>query len=216
MFSTFHVFPLPPRKEIQLLSRFLCCVLFIWVLVEESVTTNGGFIDGFFYSSCRLLQQSEEKTKAFLTSLTSFQELHLMWVWVIAFFVSFNEHNYFNFLTVTRTINLRRCMAPDLKYTSFLKTGRSFFENLICLVVKRRLYVGYVLLVFAFQMRSRLKYKQRKNKALKEILISATLQSNYFLHLMKSAFASRHFSCFDNVSQEFCILLFGFCFFWFL
>ena len=33
---------------------------------------------------------------------------------------------------------------------------------------------------------------------------------------MKSAFASRHFSCFDNVSQEFCILLFGFCFFWFL
>ena len=131
MFSTFYVFPLPPRKEIQLLPRFLCCVLFIWVLVEESVTTNGGFIDGFFCSSCRLLQQSEEKTKAFLTSLTSFQELHLMWVWVTPFFVSFNEHNYFNFLTVTRTINLRRCMAPDLKYTSFLKTGRSFFENLV-------------------------------------------------------------------------------------
>ena len=76
--------------------------------------------------------------------------------------------------------------------------------------------MGYGLLVFAFQMRNRLKYKQRKNKVLKEILISATLQSHYFLHLMKSAFASRHFSCFDNVSQEFCILLFGFCFFWFL
>ena len=107
-------------------------------------------------------------------------------------------------------------MASDLKYTSFFKTGRSFFWKLSCLVVKRRLYVGYGLLVFAFQMRNRLKYKQRKNKVLKEILISATLQSHYVLHLMKSAFASRHFSCFDNVSQEFCILLFGFCFFWFL
>ena len=42
------------------------------------------------------------KTKAFLTSLTSFQELHLMWVWVIAFVVSFNSgHNYLKFLTVT-------------------------------------------------------------------------------------------------------------------
>ena len=40
MLSTFHVFPLPPRQEIQLLPRFLCCVLFIWVLVEESVTTG--------------------------------------------------------------------------------------------------------------------------------------------------------------------------------
>ena len=40
MLSTFHVFSLPPRKEIQLLPRFLCCVLFIWVLVEESVTTG--------------------------------------------------------------------------------------------------------------------------------------------------------------------------------
>ena len=131
--------------------------LLIWVLVEESVTTNGGFIDGFFCSSCRLLQQSEEKTKAFLTSLTSFQELHLMWVWVTPFFVSFNEHNYFNFLTVTRTINLRRCMAPDLKYTSFLKTGRSFFENLVVWLSKKRLYVGYVLLVFAFQMQTKKK-----------------------------------------------------------
>ena len=40
MLSTFHVFPLPPRQEIQLLPRFLCCVLFNWVLVEESVTTG--------------------------------------------------------------------------------------------------------------------------------------------------------------------------------
>ena len=62
-----------------------------------------------------------------------------MWVWVIAFFVSFNEHNYFNFLTVTRTINLRRCMAPDLKYTSFLKTGRSFIENLVVCCKKKAL-----------------------------------------------------------------------------
>ena len=100
---------------------------------------NGGFIDGFFCSSCRLLQQSEEKTKAFLTSLTSFQELHLMWVWVTPFFVSFNEHNYFNFLTVTRTINLRRCMASDLKYTSFSKTGRRFIENASCGVCSSRI-----------------------------------------------------------------------------
>ena len=32
-------------------------------------------------------------------------------------------------------------------------------------------------------------------------MISATLQSRYFLHLMKSAFASRHFSCFDYQSR---------------
>ena len=32
---------------------------------------------------------------------------------------------------------------------------------------------------------------------------------------MKSAFVLRHFLCLI-VSQEFCILLFGFCFFWFL
>ena len=36
----FQSFPLPPRKEIQLLSRFLWCVLFIWVLVEESVVSG--------------------------------------------------------------------------------------------------------------------------------------------------------------------------------
>ena len=36
----FESFPLPPRKEIQLLSRFLWCVLFIWVLVEESVASG--------------------------------------------------------------------------------------------------------------------------------------------------------------------------------
>ena len=50
-------------------------------------------------------------------------------------------------------------------------------------------------------MRSRLKYKQRKNKVLKEILISAPPQSHYFLQLMKSAFASRNFSCFDCQSR---------------
>ena len=190
MFSTFYVFSLPPRKEIQLLPRFLCCVLFIWVLVEESVTTGVSSM-AFFVVHAGFYSRVREKTKTFLTSLTSFQELHLMWVWVTAFFVSFNEHNYFNFLTVTRTINLRRCMASDLKYTSFLKTGRSFIENASCGVCSSRIC----------QMRSRLKYKQRENKVLKEILISTTLQSHYFLHLMKSAFASRHFSCFDCQSR---------------
>ena len=92
---------------------------------------NGGFIDGFFVVHAGFHSRVREKTKTFLTSLTSFQELHLMWVWVTPFFVSFNEHNYFNFLTVTRTINLRRCMAWDLKYTSLLKTVRSFIENLV-------------------------------------------------------------------------------------
>ena len=72
---------------------------------------NGGFIDGFFVVHAGFHSRVREETKTFLTSLTSFQELHLMWVWVTPFFVSFNEHNYFNFLTVTRTINLRRCMA---------------------------------------------------------------------------------------------------------
>ena len=72
---------------------------------------NGGFIDGFFVVHAGFHSRVREKTKTFLTSLTSFQELHLMWVWVTPFFASFNEHNYFNFLTVTRTINLRRCMA---------------------------------------------------------------------------------------------------------
>ena len=138
MLSTFHVFPLPPRKEIQLLPRFLCCVLFIWVLVEESVTTGVSSM-AFFVVHAGFSSRVREKTKTFLTSLTSFQELHLMWVWVTAFFVSFNEHNYFNFLTVTRTINLRRCMASDLKYTSFLKTGRRFIENASCGVCSSRI-----------------------------------------------------------------------------
>ena len=65
----------------------------------------------------------------------------------------------------------------------------------------KTLHAGYVHLEFAFQMRSRLKYKQRENKVLKEILVSTTLQSHYFLHLMKSAFASRHFWCFDCQSR---------------
>ena len=104
MFSTFYVFPLPPRKEIQLLPRFLCCVLFIWVLVEESVTTGVSSM-AFFVVHAGFYSRVREKTKTFLTSLTSFQELHLMWVWVTPFFVSFNEHNYFNFLTVTRKID---------------------------------------------------------------------------------------------------------------
>ena len=138
MFSTFYVFPLPPRKEIQLLPRFLCCVLFIWVLVEESVTTGVSSM-AFFVVHAGFYSRVREKTKTFLTSLTSFQELQLMWVWVTAFFVSFNEHNYFNFLTVTRAINLRRCMASDLKYTSFLKTGRRFIENASCGVCSSRI-----------------------------------------------------------------------------
>ena len=138
MLSTFHVFPLPPRKEIQLLPRFLCCVLFIWVLVEESVTTGVSSM-AFFVVHAGFYSRVREKTKTFLTSLTSFQELHLMWVWVTPFFASFNEHNYFNFLTVTRTINLRLCMASDLKYTSFLKTGRRFIENASCGVCSSRI-----------------------------------------------------------------------------
>ena len=76
-FITLHVFPLPPRKELQLLSRFLRCVLLICVLVEESVATEVSSMAVFevhagFYSRVK------GKTKAFLTSLTSFQELHLM------------------------------------------------------------------------------------------------------------------------------------------
>ena len=46
-------------------------------------------------------------------------------------------------------------------------------------------------------------------------MCSETLQSHYFLYLMKIAFVSRNVSCLI-VSQEFCILLFCFCFFWFL
>ena len=59
------------------------------------------------------------------------------------------------------------------------------------------------------------KIRTNRKKGLKKF--SATLQSHYFLYLMKSGFVSRHFSCLI-VRQEFCILLFGFCFFfsWFL
>ena len=96
------------------------------------------------------------------------------------------------------------------------KNSEKFYWKLSCLVVKRRLYVGYVHLVFAFQMRSRLKYKQRENKVLKSILISPTLKSHYFLHLWKVFLLQDIFDVLI-VSQEFCFfLLFGFCFFWFL
>ena len=143
MFSTFHVFPLPPRKEIQLLSRFLCCVLFIWVLVEESVTTGVSSM-AFFGVHAGFYSRVREKTRAFLTSLTSFEELHLTWVRVIAFVVSFNEHNYFNFLTLTRTINLRRCIyALGFKIHKLFKDREKFYWKLSCLAsCKKRLYAG--------------------------------------------------------------------------
>ena len=80
-------------------------------------------------------------------------------------------------------------MAPDLKYTSFLKTGRSFFENLVVWLSKKRLYVGYVLLVFAFQMQT------KKKQGFKIDFNFRYTSAHCFLHLMKSAFAfaSRHF-----------------------
>ena len=58
---------------------------FVWVLVEESVATRYSLMAVFvvhasFYSRVR------EKTKVFLASLISFQELHLMWVWIIITF----------------------------------------------------------------------------------------------------------------------------------
>ena len=194
MFSTFYVFPLPPRKEIQLLPRFLCCVLFIWVLVEESVTTGVSSM-AFFVVHAGFYSRVREKTKTFLTSLTSFQELHLMWVWVTAFFVSFNEHNYFNFLTVTRTINLRRCMASDLKYTSFLKTGRRFIENASCGVCSSRICLS----------NAKPAKKQTKRKQ--------GFKTDFSFHntsiTLLSPFNEKCF-CFKT------FLLSGFCFYWFL
>ena len=72
MFLTFHVFPLPPKKELQLRSRFLSCVLFIWVLVEESIAI-GVSLMAVFVVHASFYSRVTEKTKAFLTSLTSFR-----------------------------------------------------------------------------------------------------------------------------------------------
>ena len=127
-FITFHVFPLPPRKELHLLSRFLCCVLLIWVLVEKSVATEVSSM-AVFVVHAGFYRRVKGKTKAFLTSLTSFQELHLMWVWVIAFVVSFNSgHNYLKFLTVTVVTNLRRCMASCIKYAEIYTRFKQFSD----------------------------------------------------------------------------------------
>ena len=88
------------------------------------------------------------------------------------------------------------------KIHKLCKDREKFYWKLSCLAsCKKKALCGYVHLVFAFQTRSRLKYKQMENKVLKKILISTTLQSLYFLHLMKGAFASRHFSCFDCQSR---------------
>ena len=119
LFITFHVFPLPPPKELYLLSRFLCCV-FVNLGFGRGKRRNRGSM-AVFVVHAGFYRRVKGKTKAFLISLTSFQELHLMWVWVIAFVVSFNSgHNCLKFLTVTIVTNLRvlrRCMASCIKYT---------------------------------------------------------------------------------------------------
>ena len=75
-FLTFYVFPLPPGNEIQLVSNVFRCILFIWVLVEESVVTGVSSM-AVFIAHASSYSRVREQTKAFLTSLTSFQELHL-------------------------------------------------------------------------------------------------------------------------------------------
>ena len=47
--------------------------------------------------------------------------------------------------------------GPGFKIHKLFKNREKFFWKLSCLVVKKRLYVGYVLLVFAFQMQTKKK-----------------------------------------------------------
>ena len=74
-FITFSVVPPPPGKEIQLVSNVFRCIFFIWVLVEESVVTGVSSMAVFIVHASSY-SRVREQTKAFLTSLTSFQELH--------------------------------------------------------------------------------------------------------------------------------------------
>ena len=73
-------------ERIQLLKKipWYYCVLFIWVLANESVSAMAVFVRTFMHA---ITAEWRRKLKAFLTWVTtSFQELHLRWVWVIAFF----------------------------------------------------------------------------------------------------------------------------------
>ena len=98
----FESFPLPPRKEIQLLSRFLWCVLFIWVLAEDSVASGVSSIAVFVFHT-GFYSRETEKAKAFLASLAFRSCISVEFGLLHFFFALFNGgHNYFKqFLTVT-------------------------------------------------------------------------------------------------------------------
>ena len=82
----------PTEGNIKIPLSFKAAVSFCFFLgFRQGKLCNKGFIDGCYWSSCRLLQQSEGENKS-VSNLTCFQELHFRCVWVvIACFVLFNS-----------------------------------------------------------------------------------------------------------------------------
>ena len=58
-FFTFHVIPLPPKKELQFIAIKIPQLCFVYLGFGWGKQRNRGFMDGCFCSSCKLLQQSE-------------------------------------------------------------------------------------------------------------------------------------------------------------
>ena len=73
-FLTFHILPLPPRKEISFVIQS-CCLVYSRFWLRKALQ-RGFQLDAVFVVHAGFYSIVREKTKAFLTSLTSFQELH--------------------------------------------------------------------------------------------------------------------------------------------
>ena len=90
VFNFSYFFTAATGKKKTLPSRFLSylkllfCFFAFWLRKES----HWGFHRWLFVVHARFYSRVREKTKAFLTSLTSFQQLHLRWVWVLHFFLS--------------------------------------------------------------------------------------------------------------------------------
>ena len=105
-FLTLRVFPLPPWKEIQLLTRFLCCLwCFVYLSFGWGKRRNFVFIGDNFFKTFYTGFHSRvtEKTKTFLTLVTYYlsgvaSQVSLSYC---IFFVSFiGGHNYLSYYLI--------------------------------------------------------------------------------------------------------------------
>ena len=90
--ENWSMFSLPPRRKnrtaIKIPLFVVFCLFGFWLRKASQGLATGVSSMAVFVVHVGFYSRAREKTKAFLTSLTSFQELHLRSVWVTVFFVS--------------------------------------------------------------------------------------------------------------------------------